>query len=94
VHASSQQQQQQQQAKPNPFGFGSASRPQQQQSFGSQFQQQQQQQQQQKPNPFGFGVQGGQSRNAPGPAKVCVSNREREWNLFLLFVLSGRIQHV
>ncbi|KAG2608371.1 hypothetical protein PVAP13_4NG316100 [Panicum virgatum] len=68
VHASSQQQQQQQQAKPNPFGFGSASRPQQQQqSFGSQFQQQQQQQQ--KPNPFGFGVQGGQSRNAPGPAK-------------------------
>lgn len=73
LHASphQQQQQQQQQAKPNPFGFGTGSRQQQQPSFGSQFQQQQQQQQ--KPNPFGFGVQGAnaQSRNAPGPAKVC-----------------------
>jgi hypothetical protein len=78
--------QQQQQPSSNPFGFGTGSKQQQpssspsgvgtgsmqqQPSFGSQFQQQQPQ----KPNPFGFGVQGGsaQSRNAPGPAKVCVS---------------------
>lgn len=81
VHASSQQQQQ---AKPNPFGFGSGSRQQQQQqpSFGAQFQQPQHQQQQ-KPNPFGFGVQ--------GAAKVCVCNGG--WDLFLLLVVSCRIQH-
>jgi hypothetical protein len=62
--------QQQPQPSSNPFGFGTGSKQHQQPPFGSQFQQQQQQ----KPNPFGFGVQGGaaQSRNAPGPAKVCV----------------------
>ncbi|GJM97505.1 hypothetical protein PR202_ga14437 [Eleusine coracana subsp. coracana] len=70
-------QQQQQQPNSNPFGFGMGSKQQQPQpSFGAQFQQQQQQ----KPNPFGFGVQGGaaQSRNAPGPTKVCISGGE--WN--------------
>jgi nucleoporin-like protein 2 len=62
--------QQQPQPSSNPFGFGTGSKQHQQPPFGSQFQQQQQQ----KLNPFGFGVQGGaaQSRNAPGPAKVCV----------------------